>query len=225
MEAKNKTATRAFFGIGTIVAFNVATVINIYGFPSEAFYGLTSVTFYLIALVVFLVPIALVSAELGSMFPQGGGIYTWVSTAYSHKTGLVATWLQWIQSIFFYPLSLTFAAVTFSYVFPEHISTSIAANKFYIILFILIIFFLCTFIATKELKNVGNISKYGVCIGIIFPMIVLIVLSIYYIIRGVTIELNLNSSNLIPHFDNIDQFVIAVSHMLFFSGLVVNGVY
>ncbi len=219
------TSSKSYFSIGTIVALNVATVINIYGFPSEAFYGLTSITFYIISLIIFLVPIALVSAELGSMFPQEGGIYVWVTNAFSHQTGFLATWLQWIQSIFFYPLSLTFAAVTFSYIFPDYISSELASNKVFIILFILIIFFLCTFIATKELKNVGNISKYGVWIGIIFPMILLVVLSFYYIIRGGQIEMNLSLSNLIPRFNTIDQFVMAVSIMLFFSGLEVNGVH
>ena len=73
------TSSKSYFSIGTIVALNVATVINIYGFPSEAFYGLTSITFYIISLIIFLVPIALVSAELGSMFPQEGGIYVWGS--------------------------------------------------------------------------------------------------------------------------------------------------
>lgn len=48
-----RTTKTVFYSIGTIVAMNVATVINIYGFPSEAFYGLTSVSLYGIALVVF----------------------------------------------------------------------------------------------------------------------------------------------------------------------------
>ncbi|MGL5228773.1 MAG: amino acid permease, partial [Bacteroidales bacterium] len=117
MDSQSKNVAKSsFFSIGTIVALNIATVINIYGFPSEAFYGLTSISLYLIAIVIFLIPVALISAEFGAMFPKRGGIYTWTSEAFSPKVGIFATWLQWIQSVFFYPLSLTFAAVTFSYI-------------------------------------------------------------------------------------------------------------
>lgn len=222
----NRKVSSSFLGIGTLVALNVATVINIYGFPSEAFYGLTSITFYVIALVVFLVPIALVSAELGSMHPQQGGIFTWVSSAFSHKTGLFATWLQWIQSVFFYPLSLTFAAVTFSYIIPnQEIANAVAVNKYYVMAFILVMFLLCTFLATKELKHIGTVSSYGVWLGIIIPMILLVLLAAYFILKGGKVEMDTNPATLIPHFDSVNQFVMAISIMLFFSGLEVNGVH
>ena len=108
-----------------------------------------------------LIPVAVITAELGSMFPQRGGVYTWVTNAFSHKTGLFAIWLQWIQSVFFYPLSLTFAAVTFSYVITDQaLATTIAQNKYYIMAFILVIFWFCTFISAILLKRIGWMSKY-----------------------------------------------------------------
>lgn len=228
MDSQSKNVAKSsFFSIGTIVALNIATVINIYGFPSEAFYGLTSISLYLIAIVVFLIPVALISAEFGAMFPKRGGIYTWTSEAFSPKVGIFATWLQWIQSIFFYPLSLTFAAVTFSYVFPDsHISTYLSNNKFYIIGFILLVFWSCTFINLKnKLSNIGRISVIGVWIGIFIPVFLLIAFSIYYMISGGKIEMNTDFSTIIPRFNTIDQVVMAVSILLFFSGLEVNGVH
>lgn len=220
----NKGTKTVFFSVGTIVAMNVATVINIYGFPSEAFYGLTSVSLYGIALLVFLVPVALVSAELGSMYAQEGGIYVWVSKAFDYKAGIVATWLQWVQSVFFYPLSLTFAAVTFSYVIPDsNISMLVSNNKLYIISFILIVFWLCTYVGTRELKHIGRVSFYGVWIGIIVPVFLLIAFGLYYAFNGGQVEMSTDMSTLVPHFHNMDQIVMAVSIMLFFSGLEVNG--
>lgn len=222
-----KGTKTVFYSIGTIVAMNVATVINIYGFPSEAFYGLTSISLYGIALIVFLVPVALVSAELGAMYArEEGGIYVWVSKAFNYKTGIFATWLQWVQSVFFYPLSLTFAAVTFSYVFPNlSISAQISNNKFYIIAFILLVFWLCTFIGTRGLKHIGRVSLYGVWIGIIIPVCLLIAFGVYYAFSGGQVEMSTETSTLLPHFHNIDEVVMAVSIMLFFSGLEVNGVH
>ncbi|MGL4779815.1 MAG: APC family permease [Bacteroidales bacterium] len=228
MDAKStQNSKRSYFSIGTIVALNIATVINIYGFPSEAFYGLKSISLYLIAILIFLIPVALISAEFGAMFPKRGGIYTWTSEAFSPRIGMFATWLQWIQSVFFYPLSLTFAAVTFSYIFPDtHISSYLSNNKFYIIGFILIVFWSCTFINLKnKLSNIGKISVWGVWIGIFIPVFLLIAFAIYYMFSGGKIEMETNISNIIPRFDTIDQVVMAVSILLFFSGLEVNGVH
>lgn len=228
MDSQSKNVAKSsFFSIGTIVALNIATVINIYGFPSEAFYGLTSISLYLIAIVIFLIPVALISAEFGAMFPKRGGIYTWTSEAFSPKVGIFATWLQWIQSVFFYPLSLTFAAVTFSYIFPDSsISGYLSNNKFYIIGFILIIFWACTLINLKnKLSNIGKISVIGVWVGIFIPVFLLIAFSIYYMISGGHIEMSTDLSSAIPHFHTIDQVVMAVSILLFFSGLEVNGVH
>lgn len=228
MDSQPKNVAKSsFFSIGTIVALNIATVINIYGFPSEAFYGLSSILLYLIAILVFLIPVALISAEFGSMFPKRGGIYTWTSEAFSPKVGIFATWLQWVQSVFFYPLSLTFAAVTFSYIFPESsISEYLSNNKFYIIGFILVVFWACTLINLKnKLSNIGRISVIGVWIGIFIPVLLLIAFSIYYMISGGHIEMNTNLSSVIPRFHTVDQVVMAVSILLFFSGLEVNGVH
>ncbi len=226
-DPSNKIAKSSYFSIGTLVALNIATVINIYGFPSEAFYGLTSISLYLIAIVVFLIPIALISAEFGAMFPGRGGVFTWTSEAFSPKVGIVASWLQWIQSVFFYPLSLTFAAVTFSYIFPNpDFAQHLSNNKFYIIGFILVVFWLCTLINVKNrLTNIGKISVVGVWIGIFIPVSILIFFSIYYMFSGGHIEMNTDISQVVPHFNTIDQVVMAVSILLFFSGLEVNGVH
>lgn len=218
---------KSFFSVGTIVALNIATVINIYGFPSEAFYGLSSISLYLISIFIFLIPVALVSAEFGAMYPKEGGIYTWVSNAFSQEVGMFASWLQWIQSVFFYPLSLTFAAVTFSYIFPDpEISTMLANSKVYVIAFILVVFWFCTILNfTNELSNIGKISVIGVWVGIFIPVSLLIIFAVYYLIAGGVVEMSTGLDTLIPRFKTIDQVVMAVSILLFFSGLEVNGVH
>lgn len=202
---------------------NIAIVTNIYGFPSEAFYGLTSISLYLIGVIIFMVPVSLVSAELGSMFPTEGGIFTWVNNAFNFRPGIVATWLQWVQSIFFYPLSLTFAAVTFAYVLPDHIVAELANSKVYIILFILIIFWFCTFSDTLGMRHIGRLSTWGVWVGIFIPVALLIGFGVYYICAGGHIEMSTDPAKLIPRFTSTDDVVMAASILLFFSGLEVNG--
>ena len=48
------------------------------GLPTMAEYGLTAAFFFVAAALVFLVPTALVSAELAAGWPKRGGVYVWV---------------------------------------------------------------------------------------------------------------------------------------------------
>ena len=80
-------------------------------------YGLASILLYLIPAVVFLVPTALVAAELATGWK--GGVYVWVREAFGNRIGFLAIWLQWIQNVVWYPIQIAFIAVSLSYVFGD----------------------------------------------------------------------------------------------------------
>lgn len=207
-----------------LIMLNIATVTSMLGLPSASLYGISSIFLYFLALVLFLVPISLICAELGAMFPSEGGIYLWVSKALGYRVGIFATWLQWVQSLFFYPLSLTFAAVTCTYIIPnESIRLSLSNNTVYIISFILIAFFGCTLISLLGLSKVARLSVYGILIGIIIPASLLFLFMIFFYLFGNISQININLHNAIPNFTNIDQLVMAGSILVFFSGMEVNA--
>jgi amino acid transporter len=61
---------------------------------------LTMLAYIAFATVLFLIPAALVSAELRSAFgARAGAVYTWVGEAFGGRWGFVAIWLQWIQNV------------------------------------------------------------------------------------------------------------------------------
>lgn len=205
------------------MALNTITVINIYGFPSEAEYGFASISLYLLAIVFYLVPVALVSAEMGSTFHQDGGVYTWVSNAFSDHVGIFAIWLQWIQSVLFYPLSLTFIAVTFSYILPKDMATDLANNKLYVIVTVLLIFWGCTLLSSKGLRNMSLFSEIGTWIGLYAPITLLVILAIFYVWEKGPLAMPIDHITLWPDFSSLQQGVLAANIMLYFSGLEVNG--
>ena len=83
-------------GVMTLAIMNVAAVVSLRGLPAEAVYGLSSAFYYLFAAIVFLVPTALVAAELAAMFAQKeGGVFRWVGEAYGKRF----VWLSLILGI------------------------------------------------------------------------------------------------------------------------------
>ena len=101
----------------TLAIMNITAVVSLRGLPAEAVYGLSSAFYYLFAAVVFLIPTAMVAAELAAMFSdKQGGVFRWVGEAYGARTGFLAIWLQWIESTIWYPTVLTFGAVSIAFI-------------------------------------------------------------------------------------------------------------
>ena len=90
-----------------------AAVISLRGLPMMAQEELTMFFYIFFATFLFLIPAALVGAELGSAFAsKGGGVYTWVKEAVNKHLGFTAIFLQWIQNVVLYPTVLCFAAAS-----------------------------------------------------------------------------------------------------------------
>src|ERR1700677_1027786 len=107
-----------------IALINVCAISNIKNFPLLAEYGLAIISFLFLASIFFFIPVALVSAELASAWPERG-VYTWVSRAFGPRMGFLAVWLQWIENVIWYPTALAFIAATFAYLMDP----ALAQNK------------------------------------------------------------------------------------------------
>ena len=186
--SKSTTATGTGFKLSvmTLAIMNVTAVVSLRGLPSEAVYGPSSAFYYLFAAIVFLIPTALVAAELAAMFSdKQGGVFRWVGEAMGARTGFLAIWLQWIESTIWYPTVLTFGAVAIAFIgiHPQH-DMMLASNKIFTLIVVLVIYWLATFIALKGLTWVGKISKIGGMIGTIIPAGLLIDLGVVYLRTG-----------------------------------------
>lgn len=221
-----KTKSIAKLSVFTIAIMNVTAVVSLRGLPAEAEYGLSSAFYYLFAALVFLIPTALVAAELASMFSnKEGGVFRWVGEAFGKRLGFLAIWLQWFQNTIWYPTVLTFGAVSLAFIgMNPAADMTLADNKIYTLIVVLVIYWLATFISLKGLSWVGKISKIGGMVGTIIPAGLLIVLGIYYVATGGPIQMNLEGSFL-PDLAKLDNLVLASSIFLFYAGMEMTGVH
>ena len=212
--------------VATLAIMNITAVVSLRGLPAEAIYGPSSAFYYLFAALVFLIPTAMVAAELAAMFSdKQGGVFRWVGEAFGARTGFLAIWLQWIESTIWYPTVLTFGAVSFAYIGMNDASDAVlASNKIYTLVTVLAIYWIATFIALKGLNWVGKISKWGGMIGTIIPAGLLIVLGIIYIATGGTNHMDM-SQGFFPDLKNLDNIVLASSIFLFYAGMEMMGVH
>lgn len=224
----NKTSTSTGFKLGvmTLAIMNVAAVVSLRGLASEAVYGLSSAFYYLFAAIVFLIPTALVAAELAAMFSQKqGGVFRWVGEAMGSRFGFLAIWLQWIESTIWYPTVLTFGAVSIAFIGMDHTTDMhLASNSVFTLVTVLVIYWAATLISLKGLGWVGKISKIGAMVGTIIPAALLILLGIVYLSMGGHNNLDMTQS-FFPDLTKLNNVVLASSIFLFYAGMEMMGIH
>src|SRR5690625_4423525 len=197
----------------TLAIMNITAVVSLRFLPSEAEYGLSVIFYYLFAALVFLVPMVLIAAEMATTFPQKGGAFRWVSEAYGPRWGFLAMAMVWIEVIPYFPTVLTFGAVSVAFMDPNTpIAESIAANKYYITAFVLIVYWISVFIAFRGVGVFAQVSKWCGIVGTIIPAIVVTVLGFAYLFfSGQKPAIEMSWSAVIPDFSNFNNIVLARS--------------
>ena len=227
MDKRNQVAGKSLkLSVTTLAIMNITAVVSLRGLPSEAIYGLSSAFYYLFAAVVFLIPTAMVAAELAAMFSdKQGGVFRWVGEAFGPRTGFLAIWLQWIESTIWYPTVLTFGAVSLAYIGIDSSADAVlASNKIFTLVTVLAIYWIATFIAMKGIGWVGKISKWGGLVGTIIPAGLLILLGMIYLASGGVNHMDM-TQGFFPDLTSLDNIVLASSIFLFYAGMEMMGVH
>jgi len=85
------------FGLFSMVLFSVSAILVADTVASSAAMGVQGLGFWIILGLLFFIPYGFVTAELGSAWPDEGGIYVWVKTAFGPGWGTVTSWMYWVN--------------------------------------------------------------------------------------------------------------------------------
>jgi amino acid transporter len=205
----------------SLVLLIVAAIDSIRNLPASALFGSALIFFFIFSAIVFLIPTSLVAAELSATFPEKGGVYHWVKTAFGEKWAMLAIWLQWINTMVWYPTILSFIAGTAAYL----INPDLAQNKGYLISCILVVFWGITLLNLRGIHMSARIN--GICglIGTIIPMIFLIALGAIWVLSGHPLQIELNAKTLFPSLTKSTNWVALIAIMASFLGIELAGVH
>lgn len=205
----------------SLVILIIAAIDSIRNLPAAALFGSSMIFFFVFSALVFLIPTAFIAAELSATFPEKGGVYHWVRTAFGEKWAMLAIWLQWINTMAWYPTILSFIAGTAAYL----INPELAQNKAYLVSFILIVFWSLTFINLKGLYFSALINNICAVIGTVIPMIFLIILGILWVVKGQPLQIQLSSGTIIPSLSQSTNWISLIAIMASFLGMELSGVH
>lgn len=102
--------------------FTVCAILVIDQLAASAALGAQSIFWWIFTMILFFIPYGLITAELGSTYPEQGGIYAWVKRAYGPRWGGRTAWLWWINVALWQPSVFILFAGIFSQLFMPELS-------------------------------------------------------------------------------------------------------
>jgi amino acid transporter len=205
-------------GVFALAMINVAAVLTLRNFPAMAEYGWASVSWYFLGTLLFLLPIALVGAELATAWPKAGGVYAWVHEAFGERWGFLAIWCEWSENVVWFPTVLSFIAVTFAYV----IDPGLANNKLFMFTAMMGAFWGLTALNLFGTRASAYFSTIGVIAGTLVPGFLIIALGAAWMAGGGTPQIPFSVSALAPSF-NLSTLPFMGTVILLFAGMEMAG--
>ncbi len=202
-------------GTFTIAMISVSAILNLRGLPMMASLGYTGLFFYLVAFLSFLIPSALICAELATRYPHNGGIYTWSTQAFGKRTGILVMWMEWSNNIIAAPATLSTIVLTLSYIGLP----ALMHDKTLIFLIILVILWTTVFYNILGIRASSRLNILGALLGSILPGSFIIILGFFAIHRYGLPHLHMH---FIPD-ANIHQLAIFITALGAYAGMEVTA--
>jgi glutamate:GABA antiporter len=209
---------RRVLGMFSLAMIDVAAVISLRNLPTIAEYGWGSIFIFGLALVGFMIPISFAAAELGSAWPEAGGLYDWVKEAFGSKSGALAIWADWAENLVWYPTVLSFIAAALAYL----IVPAWAVNRAWLFGVMMIVFWGTTLANFLGVRASASISTWGTIIGSVIPGVLLIALGIAWLVTGHSLAVPYSAHALLPAL-NITNLVFFSGVLLAFAGIEMAG--
>jgi len=214
----NKKHALTIFSLTMITVGSVDSIRNL---PATALFGSQLIAFFILGALFFLIPTALVSAELASGWPKQGGVYIWVKEAFGKKVGFFAIWLQWIENVIWYPTILSFVAGTIGYL----IDPMLANNPHFLWVVIVSSFWSATLVNLRGMHSSAWFSNVCAISGLLLPMALIIALGAVWILSDNPVQITFDLKAIVPHWSDQSMWVSLTAIMMSFCGIEIATVH
>lgn len=109
-------------GLNDIVLFTVSAILLLDTLAASASIGPSSLFWWLFLGGFFLVPIGLITAELGTAYPEEGGLYVWIRRGLGRRWAARAVWAYWVNTAIWLPSIFVLFAGVFGRLFNVELS-------------------------------------------------------------------------------------------------------
>ena len=103
-----------------MILFSVCAILLLSQVTLTAQIGPSAIAWTALMIALFFLPYGLMTAELGSTYPDTGGIYSWIVRAFGNRWGTRVSWWYWLNVALWVPsVYLMFSVVLSEMFFPD----------------------------------------------------------------------------------------------------------
>ncbi|MEF9970839.1 MAG: APC family permease [Oscillospiraceae bacterium] len=188
------------------ILFTICSILVLDTFVAPAIIGVSSITIWIITAIVFFIPYGLLSAELGSTYPDDGGIYSWVNRAFGEKPAVLVGWYYWVNVAFWMPAVFIAFAYWLSYTFFPDANPWVLAGIATLMCWVIVYIGIRGVELSVTVTNIAAIAKVAV-------LLLFGGLGVAYGIKnGLANDFSLQA--FIPSLDNTTQYIAAIVYNL-----------
>lgn len=159
-------------GFWDLVFFSFCAIFGVEAIAASAAIGPSAISWWLICIVGFFLPFGLIAAELGSTYPDQGGIYVWIKKAFGKKWAARAVWYYWIALPVWLPAMYIAIAEIISQMFFPQLSLWLKVSMGLVMIWVSVGVNLCPLRISKWVPNFGSITRLCVVAGMITTAII-----------------------------------------------------
>ena len=227
MEDEKTKTKKTYISVLALTMVNVSMVAGLANDVQQSFYGLASVTYFAIGAICFFIPTALVAAELASGWSNRGGIFRWVGEGLGKGWGLTCLFILWFQTMLNFGMGMPSFTATIMFYTPNYdAAVKFAQNPQHELLIMtgwIILYWVLAYLATKGVKTFSNLAKYGVIIGSLIPLAVMVILAIVWVAQGHTPAIPMTPKDLIPKWNGMSTLALAAGVFFSYTGIDMNA--
>ncbi len=198
----------ARLGVLSLAMINVAAIVSARNLPVMAEYGWSMLVLFALSALVFLIPIAMAAAELGTAWPRDGGVYAWVKEAFGGRAGFLAVWCDYSENIAWFPTVLSFIAASLAYA----IDPSLASNNLFLVVVMLVFFWGTTAANLFGVRASSAIGAIGTVAGSILPAVMVVILGAAFLLAGNPSQIPFSAEALVPD--------VSLGNLAFLGGII-----
>ncbi len=202
---------RRVMGILDVTLFTVSAMLVVETLTASASIGSKTIAWWILAIVLFLIPYGLITAELATAYPTQGGIYVWVKQALGSRWAARTTYWYWVNVALWMPsVFLLFAGVFFQ-LFGHHWAQW-PAGKWPQVIMALVLVWLVVAVGVMRLE----IGKWVNNVGALLKVVIILSLGvggIVFAIRHGSAN-TINGSSFLPSFGVAKEFLPVIIFLL-----------
>ncbi|MDD5130885.1 MAG: APC family permease [Candidatus Omnitrophica bacterium] len=194
-------------GFWDLTLFSFCAIFGVEAIATSAAIGPSAISWWLICIVGYFLPFGLIAAELGSTYPEQGGIYVWIKKGLGDKWAARSIWYYWVALPLWVPAIYIAIAQIIGHMFFPNMSLWPQILIGIIMIWMAVGINLCPLKVSKWVPNFGTVTRLAVIIGMFIAAVI-------YFLKNGRFANEINFGNIMPDLNAAIVFIPIIIYNL-----------